>query len=172
MPLYFAYGSNMDRAAMASRCPASRPLETARLARHGFVVTREGCASVWRDPRREVWGLLWDLALADMPALDRYENVAGRLYAKVMQPVLMQGGARRALVYVAQSAEPGPPRPGYLEAVLAAAREAGLPAPYVAEIAAWAPQTSSTRSSPVRAEPVVRPRWTTPHSRRDEPESC
>ena len=45
MPLCFAYGSNMDRAAMAVRCPASTPLGTARLARHRFIVTREGYAS-------------------------------------------------------------------------------------------------------------------------------
>jgi hypothetical protein len=30
MPLYFAYGSNMDAAAMRSRCPNSAALGTAR----------------------------------------------------------------------------------------------------------------------------------------------
>ena len=35
-----------------------------------------------RDPRRTIWGLLWDLALSDVPALDRYEGVAGGLYVK------------------------------------------------------------------------------------------
>ena len=30
MPLYFAYGANMDRAAMAERCPRSTPLGLVR----------------------------------------------------------------------------------------------------------------------------------------------
>ena len=72
--------------------------------------------------------MLWDLALADVPALDRYEGVARRLYVKMPQPVLSEHGPRRALVYVARSTAPGAPRPGYVEGVLAAAAAAGLPA--------------------------------------------
>ena len=56
MPLYFAYGSNMDRAAMVVRCPASTSLGPARLARHRPIVTAHGYAPVVRDPRRTVWG--------------------------------------------------------------------------------------------------------------------
>ncbi len=119
MPLYFAYGSNMDRAAMAGRCPASTALGPARLARHRLIVTADGYASVVRDPRRTVWGLLWDIVLADMPALDRYEDVAGGLYVKVSQPVIARSGVRRALIYMARKQVLGQPRPGYLEGVVA-----------------------------------------------------
>ena len=87
MPLYFAYGSNMDRAAMARRCPASRVLGLGRLNRHRLVIMREGYASVERFPTGTVWGVLWDLALSDVPALDRYEGVASGLYVKAQQPV-------------------------------------------------------------------------------------
>jgi len=160
MPLYFAYGSNMDRAAMAARCPASQPFGLGRLARHRFVVTREGYASVLRDPRRTVWGLVWDIAFADMPALDRYESVAGGLYVKLTQPVITDRGPRRALIYVGRSAGTGQPRPGYLEAVAAAAREVGLPADYVAEIEAWSPQLGARQAAP--AKPQVRPLWSSP----------
>jgi hypothetical protein len=163
MPLYFAYGSNMDRAAMAARCPASRPLGAARLARHRFIVTGEGYASVVCDPRRAVWGLLWDIAFADMPALDRYESVASGLYVKLSQPVIASGGVRRALIYVARSQVAGQPRPGYLEGVVAAARAAGLPEDYVREIAALSPQTG-TRPAHVPASPV-RPLWSSPLDR-------
>jgi hypothetical protein len=135
VPLYFAYGSNMDRDAMRARCPGSTPVGPARLARHRLVIMREGYASVMRDPRRDVWGLLWDLALADMPALDRYEGLAGGLYLKVMQPVLAPAGSRRALVYVGRNAGPGLPRPGYMQAVIAAARSAGLPSDYISDLA-------------------------------------
>jgi hypothetical protein len=69
-----------------------------------------------------------------MPALDRYEAVASRLYVKVVQPVLTPVGPRRALVYVARYATAALPRPGYAATVLATAREAGLPQAYQKEI--------------------------------------
>jgi gamma-glutamylcyclotransferase (GGCT)/AIG2-like uncharacterized protein YtfP len=130
VPLYFAYGSNMDRAAMARRCPASTVRGVGRLYRHRFVIMREGYASVVRDPAATVWGLVWDLALSDVPALDRYEGVAGGLYVKAQQPVATPEGVRRALVYLGRS-QGGTPRPGYLQGVIAAGREAGLPEAYL-----------------------------------------
>ena len=137
MPLYFAYGANMDAAAMALRCPVSRLVGRGRLPRHRFIVMREGYASVVRDPGRTVWGVLWDLALDDIPALDRYEGVAGGLYAKATLPVTTCDGVRRALIYIGRSAAPGRPRPGYLEAVLAAAEVAQLPRDYLRELRGW-----------------------------------
>ena len=171
MPLYFAYGSNMDVAQMAERCPGSRPLGTARLARHRLVIMREGYASVTRDPRRTVWGLLWDLAAADLPALDRYEGVSSGLYTKLHGPVLAGGASRRALIYVGHNAGPGRPKPGYLEAVLAAAEAAGLPDAYRGELAGagsssrWSSGAAPrpTRASPFDPEPPAVPpgwRWT------------
>jgi hypothetical protein len=162
VPLYFAYGSNMDRGAMAARCPASKPIGTARLMRHRFVIMREGYASVVRDPRRTTWGVLWELALADMPALDRYESAAGGLYAKVSQMVLTDKGPKRALVYVGRSAGAGTPRPGYLEGVIAAASEADLPADYVREIGALLPRTVGIPPAHVGSTPAVQPRWSAP----------
>ena len=53
MPLYFAYGANMDVAAMARRCPRSKPLGLARLMRHRLAVMREGWLTASRDPRAE-----------------------------------------------------------------------------------------------------------------------
>jgi hypothetical protein len=134
MPLYFAYGSNMDRAAMASRCPRSRPLGIGKLPRHRFLITTDGYASVVRDNRRSVQGVVWDLSLSDMPALDRYESVHTGLYSKISQPIVMAGGAKRALVYVGREAQAGSPKPGYLESVLAAARSWKLPDDYCYEL--------------------------------------
>ena len=134
MPLYFAYGSNMDAAAMAARCPDSRPLGLARLDRHRFLVMRAGYASVRPDPAGAVWGLLWDLAAADEPALDRYEEVDAGLYDKAWRTVTAEAGMVRALVYVGRDAEPGTPQPGYGVAVLAAAEAAGVPAAYLEEL--------------------------------------
>lgn len=137
MPLYFAYGANMDIADMAKRAPNSRPLGLARLPRHRFIIMKEGYASVIRDPRCMVYGMLWDLAMADLKPLDRFEGLDRGLYTKINQPVIVATGAKRALVYVASSAEPGRPRPGYLESILKAAEEIGLPPAYRKELAGW-----------------------------------
>lgn len=132
MPLYFAYGANMDVAAMAACCPRSRPLGLARLARHRFIVMATGHASVVRAAKADVHGLLWDLALADVSPLDRYEEVTRGLYKKAVLPVLRAGaGSVRALVYVGSVAQEGAAKPGYLENVISAARALGLPAPYI-----------------------------------------
>ena len=138
MPLYFAYGSNMDEAALRSRCPRARKLCTARLARHRFALMGSGYATVRRDPRAEVHGVLFDLALSDVAPLDRYEEVDGGLYVKAVLPVLREGGhPSRALVYVGCDERdgaglPGHMVPGYMDAVVAAARAACLPPAYVA----------------------------------------
>ena len=137
MPLYIAYGANMDAAAMAQRCPVSRLIGRAHLPGYRFIVMREGYASVVACPGRLVHGVLWELALDDIPALDRYEGVSGGLYTKAYLPVRTAEGVRRALIYLGRSTVPGRPRPGYLEAVLAAATAAQLPAPYIREIGGW-----------------------------------
>ncbi len=135
MPLYFAYGANMDVAGMAGRCPRSRPLGRARLARHRILVMAEGFASVAPDPRASVHGVLWDLALCDARALDQFEDVSRGLYKKLHLPVLREPvGSARALVYVGHWTQPGAPSPQYLANVVAAARHWALPAAYIAHL--------------------------------------
>jgi hypothetical protein len=132
MPLYFAYGLNMDPVGMAERCPHSKPLGLARLPRHRFIVTRDGYASVIRDPREEIYGVLWDCSLGDIRTLDKFEELASGLYVKISQPVIVQGGAKRALVYIGRSDEIGRPKPGYMETVIASAKHWALPEAYIA----------------------------------------
>jgi hypothetical protein len=134
MPLYFAYGANMDRAAMAARCPRSTPLGLARLMRHRLAIMREGWLTVARDPRATVHGLLWDLALSDVPALDRFEGLREGLYVKAVQPVVTPQGPKRALIYIGANAGPGKARAPYLTAILAAARANELPREGLAEL--------------------------------------
>ena len=135
MPLYFAYGSNMDEAALRTRCPKARKLGLARLPRHRFALMSSGYATVRRDPSAEVHGVLFDLALSDVAPLDRYEEVDGGLYVKAHLPVLRDGGgSARALVYVGCDERDGAGVPGYMEAVVVAARAASLPQAYVATL--------------------------------------
>lgn len=135
MPLYFAYGANMDVAAMARRCPRSHALGVARLPRHRFAIMPNGWGNVTPDARHSVHGVLWDLALADVRALDAFEDVGRGLYRKIVLPVLKaHGGSVRALVYIGKG-EGGLPRPEYIEAILNSALHWKLPASYIAEIA-------------------------------------
>jgi len=134
MPLYFAYGANMDRAQIAQRCPRSTPLGPAILARHRLTVMREGWLTAARDANARVHGVLWDLALADVPALDRFEGLAEGLYVKTAQPVIAAGGAKQALVYFGANAGPGRIRPGYLKEIVDAARAWALPREAVAAL--------------------------------------
>ena len=133
-PLYFAYGSNMNVIAMARRCPRSKALGLARLARHRLQVMREGWLTAVRDPRSAVHGVLWDLALSDVAALDRYEGAPQGLYAKLMQPVVAERGPKQAIVYFGANAGPGTARPAYIAEVIAAARSWPLPAEGVAAL--------------------------------------
>jgi gamma-glutamylcyclotransferase (GGCT)/AIG2-like uncharacterized protein YtfP len=135
LPLCFAYGSNMDADAMRARCPGASLIGRARLPRHRRAAMREGYLTVVRDPRGEVRGLLWDVPLSAMPALDRYEGVARRLYVKQQQMVIAEVGPRRALVYFGANAGPGVLEAAYAAQVRAAAETAGL-TDVAAEIAA------------------------------------
>ncbi|HEY4919099.1 MAG TPA: gamma-glutamylcyclotransferase family protein [Xanthobacteraceae bacterium] len=139
MTLYFAYGSNMSRALMRPRCRSAREIGMARLDGWQFIIMREGYASIVPAPGGVVHGVLWRLAPRDLAALNAYERLEQGLYRAATLPV--RAGARRvaALVYVGGSRAAGVPRPGYLDLVLAAAREAGLPASYVASLARHMP---------------------------------
>jgi gamma-glutamylcyclotransferase (GGCT)/AIG2-like uncharacterized protein YtfP len=139
MTHYFAYGSNMSRAPMRARCPSAREVGIAVLAGHRFIVTSDGYASIVAAPGGVVHGLLWRLAPRDLAALDAYESIDTGLYR--VATLTVRRGARRtaAMVYVGRSRRPGSPRPGYLEAVLDAARELALPAAYIDTLARWLP---------------------------------
>jgi len=128
MPLYFAYGSNMDVGAMARRCPRSKALGLARLERHRLAVMREGWLTAVRDSHGAIHGVLWELALSDIASLDRHEDLSKGLYTKETQPVIAERGPKRAIVYFGANSGPGVLRPAYIAEVLAAARSWPLPA--------------------------------------------
>ena len=136
--LYFAYGSNMDVAAMGVRCPTARVVGRATLPHHRFVIMPDGYANVVVDPADQVHGLLWEAADADMRALDDYEEVDAGLYVRISLVVLRETqNAAPAIVYVGRG-EGGRPGRRYIDGVIAAARAVGLNAAYVARLATFA----------------------------------
>jgi len=138
MPLYFAYGTNMDRAGMRRRCPDARALGTGTLEGWRLLVMRDGYLSIARRRGARVHGVLWRLTPRDLAALDAYEAVDSGLYRRCALPVLAGGRPASAQVYVGRRPAPGRPRPGHLPVVLAAARSWNLPAAYLDELQQWA----------------------------------
>ena len=100
-----------------------------------------GYASVRRAPNATVHGMLFDLALADVAALDLYEDVAHGLYTR--SSMRWRWGrerrAARSCTMGSTRARVGAPT-GYMEGVVAAARAAALPPAYVASLEAHLPR--------------------------------
>ncbi len=80
MTLYFAYGSNLNRAAMARRCPGARAIGQATLEGYKFFVGIDGWGSVKRSAGDAVHGVLWRLTPRDIAALHAYELLHQGLY--------------------------------------------------------------------------------------------
>jgi gamma-glutamylcyclotransferase (GGCT)/AIG2-like uncharacterized protein YtfP len=135
--LHFAYGSNMSRAAMRGRCPGARALGIATLTGWRFIIAAEGYASVAPSAGSAVHGVMWTLTPRDLAALNAYENIAGKLYARRMLRVECQDSRRSALVYIARRQADGIPRPGYLEVVVRAARDWQFPEAYIRILQSW-----------------------------------
>lgn len=149
MPFYFAYGANMDVAAMAQRCPASSATGVAQLPHHRLFITSDGYASVERSMRDRVHGVLWNLALADVRALDRFEGLDRCLYRKAFAPVILgRGRSVRAMIYLGSARGDGAPRAGYVETILEAARKWELPSAYCVTIAALGAAKTGVRPGP------------------------
>ena len=134
MQPYFAYGSNMDEHQMAIRCPGAERVGIAVLPDHRVLINAQGVGTVIPAKGKSVFGLLWRLSDRNIEALDAYEGVASGDYRREQVIVDVDGVQIDALVYVATNVTPGKPRAGYLEVVLKAAAEVGLPESYLAEL--------------------------------------
>ena len=132
MTFYFAYGSNMDRAAMAKRCPKAKPLGIAMIDGYRFIIGADGYASLARAPAACAHGVLWRLTPRDLFALDVYESIDTGLYRRAILPVRFKGRTSPALLYLGRRPGPGKAQRIYLQSVIAAARDWKLPAEYIA----------------------------------------
>ncbi len=137
MTRYFAYGSNMHRAAMQARCPGARAIGAARLEGHEFFIGIDGWGSVRRAPGQTVHGVLWRLTPRDVAALHAYELLHKEIYLVRHLPVRVGSRTALAMVYLLRRPGTGRPKPGYAELCAAAARSWGLPERHVRVIARW-----------------------------------
>jgi hypothetical protein len=131
--LYFAYGSNMDRAEMAMRCPGAMPLGSAVLAGHALDVNADGYVVARSAPGCDLPGILWRLDPRLVAILDRYELIDAGWYRRAILTVRGNGTARLALVYLAgRKAGRGAARRDHLlRVVIGSAASWGLPASHL-----------------------------------------
>jgi gamma-glutamylcyclotransferase (GGCT)/AIG2-like uncharacterized protein YtfP len=130
----FAFGSNLDRAQMRARCPSAAAIARATLPHHGLLFagfsSRWGgaVASVVRDRRRSVPGVLYVVSREDLVRLDRFEGVP-YCYDRVTRVVVDEDDRRRRVQLYALCpgwAEPGLPSASYLGVILKAYRRLGF----------------------------------------------
>ena len=137
MTLYFAYGSNMQRAATARRCSGARAVAPAVLEGHTFFVGIDSWGSVKPKPGQRVHGVLWRLTPRDIAALHAYELLHQGLYDVRHLPVRLGSKRVRAMIYRLRCRVPGKPKPGYVEMIAAAARAWKLPERYIRSVERW-----------------------------------
>jgi len=142
---YFAYGSNMSRRRLCARTPSARVMGVATLHGHRLAFhkpgSRDGSAKcdIVEDFSATVFGVLYTVEVVDKVALDRIEGL-GRGYAEKRVELVLRSGERVwGSTYVATLVDTTlRPFGWYKRHVLEGAREAGLPAAYIAAIEAVA----------------------------------
>lgn len=138
--LYAAYGSNMDPARMAQRCPHSPLRGTGWLV--GWRLTFGGeehgwdgaLATIVEDPLEQVFVAIYDVTDQDADRLDSWESADSGLYRKVRVPVTTLVGEQSAWTYVLDAYEGGLPSAMYLGILAEAAQSADAPDDYLAAL--------------------------------------
>lgn len=138
MPLYFAYGSNLDIEQMRQRCPSSRVVGIGRLPAHRLAFSRysdsRGCgvADIVPDEGQEVWGLLYEISDEDLKgSLDRYEGFPHCYTRLLLQVETLSVGDPDAWVYsVVEKDDHVEPDSYYLDIICSAAASLGFPQEY------------------------------------------
>lgn len=142
MPLYAAYGSNLDPRQMAERAPTSPPRGTGwiagwRLTFGGEDLGWEGAlATVVEEPESQVFVMLYELSDLDERNLDLWEGSDIGLYEKIRVRVHTLDGELTAWLYALDAYEGGLPSARYLGIIADAAEVAGAPDDYVQELRA------------------------------------
>ena len=133
--LYIAYGSNLNLAQMATRCPTARVAGASEMkgyrllfrgAHAGAVATVEPCVG------ESVPVLAWWITPADELALDRYEGFPF-LYRKENVKIKLDGKTVTAMVYIMNEEMPagcyrplGQPSAYYYTIILEGYKDAGF----------------------------------------------
>jgi arsenate reductase len=146
VPLYFAYGSNLEPVQMAHRAPGHRVVGRAVLP--GHVLRFRGYGRDWKgavatiepEPGRDVHGVVFAVTPEHYASLDGYEGYdgpgrAGNLYERVPARVVLEDGGEISVhTYVMRRDPEGAPSRRYRDAIVAGMRHHGLPAAAIAAL--------------------------------------
>lgn len=94
---YLAYGSNLNKRQMKTRCPDAVPVGSCVVKDYELVF--RGVATIEPNPGAEVPCGIWKISKGDEAALDRYEGYP-RLYVKQDFRVKVNGKTITAMAYV------------------------------------------------------------------------
>jgi gamma-glutamylcyclotransferase (GGCT)/AIG2-like uncharacterized protein YtfP len=137
VPIYAAYGSNMDPEQMLERAPCSPMAGTGwlmgwRLTFAGADLGWEGAlATVVEDPDSQVFVVLYDVSPEDERSLDRWEGSELGIHKKLRLRIQTLDGSVLSWLYVMDGYEGGLPSARYLGVMADAAYAAGAPEDYV-----------------------------------------
>lgn len=144
--LYFAYGSNMSSARLNARVPSARRIGRGTL--HGYELRfhKEGTdgsgkCDAYATGRAEdrVIGVLYEMATAEKPDLDRAEGLGHGYLARHVSVVDRYGRTRSAMTYCAIRLDSAlQPYSWYLRHVLVGARESRIGESYLQRLASVA----------------------------------
>jgi gamma-glutamylcyclotransferase len=129
--LYFAYGSNLWRQQMTSRCPEHRERGTGSLKGWRWIITTRGYASIVVSKSDYVLGTVYELSEADLLSLDQFEGVSRGNYRKEMISVNVDGRELSCLVYIDPVIEEGAPKDEYIARINSGIKDAGFPDEYI-----------------------------------------
>ena len=140
---YFAFGSNMSERELLAHTPGARSLGRAVLRGYRLAFTRwserrgGGVADIVEDPEGVVWGVLYEVPVDELPALDAKESVHTAYRRTTVRAEDAAGLTRDAMAYeVVDKTGSYAPATDYLAIVVDGAREHALPAWYLEELAA------------------------------------
>lgn len=122
---YFAYGSNLNKEQMMSRCPYAIPV--ARVKLHGYQLTFNRVADIVEEEQAITWGAIYTVFPEDLKNLDRYEGYPN-LYDKI--PVVVEddkGHSYQAFAYVLTIKGLNEPSDGYYHIIKEGYRDWRIP---------------------------------------------
>jgi len=135
--LYFAYGVDLARAEFLRRWPGADWLGVAKLEDHRFFITSAGRVNVKAEPGAAVWGVLWLVPAVSLETFDAALAAAGVGFEVTTRRVVSPAGPKiEATLFYSPETKAGVTEKEHANAVLAGARESGLPAVYIRELEA------------------------------------
>jgi gamma-glutamylcyclotransferase len=118
--LYFAYGANLNHAAMRDRCPAAVPIQPFYLKDYRLIFS--GVATVQPCAGALVAGGLWSITETCEQSLDRFEG-----YPMLYRKCTVEHEGQDIMFYVMNYDDPCEPDVRYLNAIAQGYQDFGLP---------------------------------------------